>query len=78
MAIKTYSQKMVELLQRALASTPAAVVEVRQADGRVTTYDRAQALAELTYWENKVKDETGQAGARNKIHFGRFVPPGAI
>ena len=76
--VGSYAQSMVERIQTALESTPAAVVEVRFADGRVMTYDRAQALKELTYWEKKVDVENGKAASRNKVHFGRMIPPGAI
>jgi hypothetical protein len=60
---------MVTAITDALAANPAGVVSVRFPDGRSIQYDRAQALKELAYWENKVNTQArgGMTMSRCKL-----------
>lgn len=50
---------MIAALTTALAEQPAGIVSIRYADGRSMNYDRKQAIAELSYWQQQARAQAG-------------------
>lgn len=50
---------MIAALTTALAEQPAGIVSISYADGRSMNYDRKQAIAELSYWQQQARAQAG-------------------
>lgn len=63
------AQQMVDLIAAALAANPIGVVTVN-VDGQTVEYDRAQALKELAFWEQRAARERGGRPRVRSINLG--------
>jgi homoserine kinase len=63
------AKQMVQLLLTALQTQPAGIVSVT-VDGQVVTYNRAQAIQELTFWEKRAAVESGTRPRVARIRLG--------
>jgi hypothetical protein len=60
---------MIAAIESALLASPAGTVSIRYADGRSISYDRRQALAELTYWQQQASNQAGSGLQMQRIAF---------
>lgn len=65
------SKQMVQILMTALQTQPAGVVSVT-VDGQVVTYNRQQAIQELSFWEKRAAQESGRRPRIASINLGGF------
>ena len=61
--------EMIAAIEAALLASPAGTVSIRYADGRSISYDRRQAISELTYWQQQARNQASSGLQMQRIAF---------